>query len=959
MLGLTAAASSVWMSGSQAQLQLPDTAAVDSLRSVIGDTTVRPGHKSASVRRRASERLRAWRDSTDSVQSIVSDSLAKMAAAMEQTHLTSQERKRTRLNRDTTDTASTRTTGKRIMRVKTDLDNVVDIFAKDSMVLRGQNNAYLYGESNVTYGNIKLDAERIEMDMNTSTVYAVGAPDSTGEIMGSPVFDDNGTQYESKTMRYNFKTEKGYITDVITQQGEGYLTGGLSKKVDDNTIYIQNGRYTTCDKHEEPHFYFQLTKAKVRPKKDIVTGPAYMVLAGLPLPLAVPFGYFPFSEKYSSGIIFPTFGDDFNRGFYLSDGGYYFAINDNIDLALTGEIYTKGSWGLQARSAYVKRYKYSGNFNISYLKTILGDKGAPDYSKQTNFQVLWSHMQDSKANPAFTFSASVNFTTSGYSRNDLNSYYSNSFTENTKSSTVSATWRPPGSKWSISTTANISQRTQDSTLAVSFPNVSVSLSQVYPFKRKHPIGPERWYEKIRLSYQGQFNNSLTAKQDEFFKKSLIKDWRNGMRHTVPISATFNVFKYFNITPTVSITDRMYTNKVRRHWDPNAAVEICDTSYSFYNVWDFSASLSFDTKIYTFYRPMKFLGDKVKMIRHVLTPTISFNAAPDFGSSFFGYYGKYDYPDASGRMQTREYSYFPNSLFGVPGTGRTGSVTLSLANNLEMKVKSDADSTGEKKISLIENFTVSQSYNFAADSLRFSNINTSLMLRLVKNFNLNLSAVWDVYTYQLNEYGNPVRVNKLRIANGKGLGRLSSTGTSFSYTFNNDTFKRKKKKEGDSKEKNEPASRLANLYKKDHTQPSEEPETGHDDDLQMNPDGYAQWDVPWNLSVNYSIGYAYGNFNKQKMEYDGRITQNLSFSGNIRPTKNWNFSFSASYNFDTHKIAYMNCNISRDLHCFTMTASFVPVGPYKSYNFHISVNSSLLQDLKYDKRSSLSNGVSWY
>lgn len=475
MLGLTAAASSVWMSGSQAQLQLPDTVAVDSLRSVIEDTTVRPGHKSASVRRRASERLRAWRDSTDSVKSIVSDSLAKMAAAMEQTHLTSQERKRTRLNRDTTDTASTRTTGKRIMRVKTDLDNVVDIFAKDSMVLRGQNNAYLYGESNVTYGNIKLDAERIEMDMNTSTVYAVGAPDSTGEIMGSPVFDDNGTQYESKTMRYNFKTEKGYITDVITQQGEGYLTGGLSKKVDDNTIYIQNGRYTTCDKHEDPHFYFQLTKAKVRPKKDIVTGPAYMVLAGLPLPLAVPFGYFPFSEKYSSGIIFPTFGDDFNRGFYLSDGGYYFAINDNIDLALTGEIYTKGSWGLQARSAYVKRYKYSGNFNISYLKTILGDKGAPDYSKQTNFQVLWSHMQDSKANPAFTFSASVNFTTSGYSRNDLNSYYSNSFTENTKSSTVSATWRPPGSKWSISTTANISQRTQDSTLAVSFPNVSVSL----------------------------------------------------------------------------------------------------------------------------------------------------------------------------------------------------------------------------------------------------------------------------------------------------------------------------------------------------------------------------------------------------------------------------------------------------------------------------------------------------
>lgn len=933
---------------------MPDSLVVDStLQSLLPRDTLpaATANTPTAARRRSSRRLKEWRDSIDSIHALIADSL-------ENTQLTSQERKRVRLNADTTDTAA-RPLGKRIMRVKTDLDNVVDIYAKDSMVLKGQNNAYLYGESNVTYGNIKLDAERIEMDMNTSTVYAVGVPDSTGELTGSPVFDDNGTQYESKTMRYNFKTEKGYITDVITQQGEGYLTGGLSKKVDDNTIYIQNGRYTTCDNHEDPHFYFQLTKAKVRPKKDIVTGPAYMVLAGLPLPLAVPFGYFPFSEKYSSGIIFPTFGDDFNRGFYLSNGGYYFAINDNIDLALTGEVYTKGSWGLQARSAYVKRYKYSGNFNISYLKTILGDKGAPDYSKQTNFQVLWSHIQDTKANPSFNFSASVNFTTSGYSRNDLNSYYSNSFTENTKSSTVSATWRPAGSKWSVSATANIAQRSQDSTLAVSFPNLTVSLSQVYPFKRKRAVGPERWYEKIRMSYQGQFSNSLTAKQDEFFKKSLIKDWRNGMRHSIPISATFNVFKYFNVTPSVSITDRMYTNKVRRHWDPNAAVEICDTSYSFYNVWDFSASLSLDTKIYTFYRPMKFLGDKVKMIRHVLTPTVSFNAAPDFGSSFFGYYGQYDYPDANGKMQTRQYSYFPNSLFGVPGTGRTGSVTVSLANNLEMKVKSDNDSTGEKKISLIENFTVSQSYNFAADSLRFSNINTSIMLRLVKNFNLNLSAVWDVYTYALNQYGNPVRVNKLRIANGKGLGRLSSTGTSFSYTFNNDTFKRKKKTgTNDKKENTQSESRLANLYRKDHTQPQEEEET-QNDDMQINPDGYVQWDVPWSLSVNYSIGYAYGNFNKQKMEYDGRITQNLSFSGNIRPTRNWNFSFSASYNFDTHKIAYMNCNISRDLHCFTMTASFVPVGPYKSYNFHIAVNSSLLQDLKYDKRSSLSNGVSWY
>lgn len=872
--------------------------------------------------------------------------------------LTPQQRRRQRISSDSADVApTTPTAGPRIVRLKSDLDNPVDIVAKDSMVLVGQSKAYIYGDGKVTYGDIDLSAAEIQLDMDSSTVYAVGAIDSLGTLAGSPIFIDKGTSYESKTMRYNFRTEKGYITDVITEQGEGFLTGGTSKKVGDNVFYIQDGFYTTCDNHDHPHFGFRLTKAKVRPKKDIVTGPAYMVLEGLPLPLALPFGYFPFSERYSSGIIFPSFGDDYNRGFYLSNGGYYFAINDNIDLALTGEIYTKGSWGLQARSVYAKRYKFSGNFNISFLKTILGDKGLPDYSKQTNFQVLWNHTQDQKANPIFNFSASVNFTTSGYSRNDLGSYYSNSFTENTKSSSVNFTYRPPGSKWSFSGTANISQRSQDSTLAVSFPNITVTMSQIYPFKRKHAVGAERWYEKIRLSYSGQFNNSLTAKQNEFFKKSLIKDWRNGMRHSVPISATFSIFKYFNVTPSVSLTDRMYTTKVRRQWDPDAARELCDTTYNFYNVWDFNASVSLDTKIYGFYRPIGFLSKKVAMIRHVMTPTVSFSGAPDFSSPFFGYYGTYMKPGANGEMVAQKYSMFPNSLFGVPGQGRSGIVNFSLANNLEMKVRTDDDSIQEKKISLIENLSLSQSYNFAADSLNWSNLNTSIMLRLVKNFNLNLSAVWDVYTYQLNAAGNPVRVNVPRWKAGKGWGRLSSTGTSFSYTFNNDTFRRKKKEQKSDDE----ASGDSPPRPQTHNDRAQAPgsQGSADGDMVFNPDGYMKWEVPWSLTLNYSVQYGYGAFNKQKMEYDGKFTQNLSLSGNIRPTKNWNFSFTASYNFDTHKLAYMNCNISRDLHCFTMTASFVPVGPYKSYNFHISVNSSMLSDLKYDKRSSYSNGVNWY
>lgn len=846
----------------------------------------------------------------------------------------------------------------RISRVKVDLDSPVEFSAKDSLVLIGQNSVYMYGDSKVDYGDIKLTAANIEMDMNASTVYAVGVRDSVGEMKGTPVFTDRSGEYNSKTMRYNFKTQRGLITDVVTQQGEGYLTGGITKKTENDEYFLKSGRYTTCDQHDNPHFYFQVTKGKMRPKKDIVVGPTYMVLAGLPLPLAVPFGYFPFSEKYSSGVIFPSFGTDYQRGYYLSNGGYYFAINDNIDLALTGELYTRGSWGIAARSNYVKRYKYSGSFNISYLKSIFGEKGEPDYSSQTNFQVLWNHAQDSKANPNLNFSASVNFSTSGYNRNDQSSYYSDAFTENTKSSTVNMTYRIPQSKWSLSATANISQRTQDSTLSVSFPNLTLSMSQIYPFKRKKAVGEERWYEKIKMSYSGIFQNSLTARQDQFLQKNLIKDWRNGMKHTVPISATFNLFKYINLTPSISLSDRMYTNKVRRQWDPNAAAEVCDTTYNFYNVWDFNAAVSLDTKLYGFYKPMKFLGDKVKMIRHVLTPTVSFSASPDFSSSFFGYYGSYDYTTPNGETQTRKYSYFPNALFGVPGQGKQGALSLSLSNNVEMKVKTDNDSIGEKKISLIENFTLSQSYNFAADSLNWSNLNTSIMLRLVKNFNLNLSAVWDVYTYQLNSYGNPVRVNVPRWEVGKGWGRLSSTGTSFSYTFNNDTFKKLKnrgKKSDDSKDTS------------DHSEDEwdDDSSTGghshsHDDEpVAMRADGYAAWTMPWNLTLNYSVNYGYGEFDKKKMEYKGKITQNLSFSGNLRPTKNWNFGFTASYNFDTRKLAYMNCNISRDMHCFTMRASFVPVGPYKSYNFHISAKSSLLSDLKYDKRSSSSTGVTWY
>ncbi len=807
----------------------------------------------------------------------------------------------------------------RFIRERVDLDHVVQFNAKDSIILYGRSQAVMYGNGKIQYGDIDMTAAQISMDMDSSQVQAIGVPDTVGDLVGNPVFKDNSGEYESKVMKYNFKTKRGFITDIVTEQGEGYLTGGITKKTEDDYYYIKDGRYTTCDDHEHPHFYFQLTKAKVKPKKNVVTGPAYMVLEDLPLPIAVPFGYFPFSEKYQSGILMPTVGEDYNRGFYLRNGGYYLALGQYADLALTGEIYTRGSWGLSAQSSYSKRYKFSGSFSVNYLTTVTGEKGDPDYSKMKNFQVLWNHSQNQKANPYLTFSASVNFATSGYSRNSLNTYYTKAFTENTKSSTVNLTYKIPNSKLSISTNANISQRTADSTLTVS---------------------------------------SLTAKQNDFLHKSLVKDWRNGMSHTMPIQATFNVFKYFNITPNITLNDRMYTSKILQQWDPNASAVVRDTTYGFYNIFDFNFGVSVSTKVYGFFKPLKFLGklsEKLQMVRHVMTPSVSFTATPDFGAPFWGYYGNYERVMTDGTVMPVRYSYFQHGLYGSAPSAKSGVISFNIANNLEAKVKSESDSTGFKKISLIENFTLSQSCNLAADSLKWSNLSTSIMLRLTKGFNLNLNATWDVYKYALSPTGAPVRINKLRLFNGGGWGRLSSTGTSFSYTFNNDTFRRKRNKD---KNNNEQQSRTDTNRGNTDEKEDEGKDSGQTTDLEL-VDGYAKWECPWSLTLNYSVSYGYGSFNYKKLEYNGKWTQNLSLNATIRPTKNWSFNASASYNFDTHKIAYMNCTISRQMHCFEMSASFVPVGPYKSYNFHIAVKSSILQDVKYDKHSSMNNGVTWY
>ena len=863
------------------------------------------------------------------------------------------------------DTASTDTVSRKKEKEQA-LDAPVVYECSDSIVFANGGYAYLYGKGKVNYEQIELTADIITMNMDSSTVYATGVVDTAGVMQGKPVFKDGSTPYESQIMRYNFKTKKGFINNVVTQQGEGYVTSNDAKKDANDILYMQNGRYTTCDNHDHPHFYLALTKAKVHPKKNVVFGPAYMVVEDVPLPLAIPFGFFPFSSKYSSGFIMPTYGDEMNRGFYLRDGGYYFAISDKMDLALRGEIFTKGSWGVSAQSNYNKRYKFSGNVSLSYLVTKTGDKNMPDYSESKDFKITWTHRQDAKANPNSTFSASVNFATSSYERSNLDSYYDpNLYAQNTKTSSVSYSRTFADAGVTLSGTFNIAQTMRDSSISVTLPSLNISMSKKFPFRRKKRAGKERWYEKISVGYTGQLDNSIDTKDNLLFKSNLIRDWENGMRHNIPISATFQLFKYINVTPSFNYTSRWYTRRIKKDYDPaQQDVVVTDTTYGFYRVYDYNASLSLNTKLYGFYQPWKKLfGDKIQMIRHVLTPSVSFSAAPDFGKKRYGYYKTVTYTDADGEVRTEEYSPYEGSMFSYPGRGRQGSVTFSVANNLEMKVKSDRDSTGVRKISLIDDLSASMSYNFAAATRPWSDLSMNLRMKLTKNYTLNLNTSFATYAYEFDkETGRVVVGDRTEWSYGR-FGRFQGMGTSFSYTFNNETWKKwfgsDDEKENAGGEKDGAEDKMTNRNSR---------KEGQKEKATLDADGYMAFKMPWSLSVSYSFNLrenTYGmdpnRINKKTMRYPYEIVHTLSASGNLKIANRWNMSFSTSYDFDAHKIAQTTLTITRDLHCFTMSCSVTPFGLWKSYNFSIRANSSMLADaLKWDKRNNSNNSnVQWY
>lgn len=847
---------------------------------------------------------------------------------------------------------------------KEPLDAPVIYEASDSIVFTKDGYAHLYGEGKVNYQNIELTSAVITMNMDSSTVFAKGVADTTGVETGTPIFKDGETPYESKIMRYNFKTKKGFINNIVTQQGEGYVTSEEGKKGADDEIYMRHGKYTTCDNHEHPHFYLRLSMAKVRPKKNVVFGPAQLVVEDVPLPIAVPFGFFPFNSSYSSGFIMPTYGDEMNRGFYLRDGGYYFAISDQMDLKVLGEIFTKGSWGLSAASNYNKRYKFSGSFNASYLVTKTGEKNMPDYSVSKDFRIQWSHRQDAKANPNSSFSASVNFATSSYDRSSLSSLYNpQQYSQNTKASSVSYSRNFPEIGLNISSTFNITQNTRDSSLSMTLPDVNISLNRIYPFKRKKSVGDERWYEKISLQYTGSITNSISTKDNLLFKTPLTQ-WENGMQHKIPVSATFNLFKYINVVPSFNYTERWYLRKVKQSYDPSPASTDHvkrDTINGFNRLYDYNLSLQMNTKLYGMYKPL-FMKSKELQIRHVFTPTVSYTYTPDFGKSRYGYYDTYTYTDEDGEVRTVEYSPYEGAVYGYPGKNMSQNISFSVDNNIEMKMKSDKDTTGYKKISLIDQLGASLSYDVA--NKRWSDLSMNLRLKLTKSYTFNMNASFATYAYEFDENGNVVVGDRTEWSYGR-FGRFQGYSGSFSYTLNNDTFKKlfgkkeedEKNKDNKGKEENEDEETDEETEEQNNNSNMRKTEKAS-----VDSDGYLAFKFPWSVSLSYSYSIREDrskDINIKTMRYPYSLTHSLNVSGNFKIGSRWNMTYSTGYDFTSKEMSMTTLNITRDLHCFNMSCGLV-FGPFTSYNFSIRANSSMLTDaLKWDQRSNTGSAVTWY
>jgi len=833
------------------------------------------------------------------------------------------------ISNDSTITAPIKTLSDSI--AKPVLEATITYSAEDSTIADFENQkVFMYKGGVVNYQSIELKADYIMLDLVNKEVYAEGLPDSTGTKVGNPVFKDGDEEFESKTLRYNFETQKGYITDVKTSQGDGFVHSELTKKISKDEFILRKGKYTTCDA-EHPHFYLRMTKAKVISNEKIITGPAYMVLEDFPIyfPM-IPFGYFPNSTTYTSGILIPTYGEEQSRGFFLREGGYYWAANEFFDLSVRGDIYSKGSWAGKLHTNYKVRYKYNGSLDFSYNLNKYSEEPLPDAKTTKGFSLTWSHSQDSKANPNRTFSANVNLSTSSFDKE--NSLTVKSYLQTQKSSSISYSKRFENTPFNMSMNLRHSQNSRDTTLSLSLPEMTVNMSKVNPFKVKSRIGPVKWYEKISFSYSGSLKNSITAKEKEILQKSLVRDWQNGIRHSIPISLpSFNLMKYINLSPSFNYSERWYTNYVNKTYDPTynnpipGGIEhvLVDTVYAFRRNYEYSYSLSSSTNIYGMYI-MRNPNSKIKAIRHKITPSVSFSYTPDFGQKKFRFWDSYI--DASGRPQY--YSHFEKGVFGYTGRGESGAMSFSLSQNLEAKVLEVNDTTKTKddkpvfkKVKIIDNLGMNASYNMIADSMKLTPISISARTT-IKGVSVNMGANMNPYMvdndgkiYDEYVWNHLKGINK--------LGRLTNANLSFGMNFES---KKGKKEAEENKELIDEEKALPGSYSQ-----------------------YVDFNIPWSFRFDYSFYYT-NSFNP-KDEEPKKIMQSLNFGGRLNLTEKWNMDMNTNFDIQAMKFSFTTINVSRTLHCWSMSFSFVPFGERKSYSFNLSASSAMLRDLKISKQSS--------
>jgi len=818
-------------------------------------------------------------------------------------------------------------------KTRTVIDALIVRTASDSIVQDLANKkVYMFGDAEVTYGDIKLKAAFIEVDFSTNTVFASGLKDSTGKLYGNPEFTEGDQTFKSRLMTYNFTTKEGVITDVMTQDDQGYLHGEKVKKMDDNTINMLHGWYSTCNNETDPHFAFKFKKSRVIPEKKIVTGPAYLEIEGMPTPLGLPFGMFPNTSKRKSGILIPTFGEVANKGFGLEGGGYYWAINDYMDLKTTFDIYTHGSWTLRPNFNYKKRYKYSGGFDLGVARNVVGTKGTPSFSNTMDYRINWRHSQDPKARPRSTFSANVNIVTSNYVAYnvvEVQDYLSNEFQSSVAYQT---SW---ANRFYLTLNSSFRQNTKTHQVNLALPEVTFTVNTFYPLRKKAGSGKKRFYEDLSVAYSMNAKNTINTVDSLLFTNSTIdKYMQNGAIHKIPISLPLKVMKYFTLSNSLNINDRMYSMSKDKYWANDTVIQggdtlvnevVIDTTRGFSNALDYSLSTSLGTKLYG---QVNFKKGMVRAVRHVFTPSIGFSYNPDFSSDRYNYYDSY----IDGNGNEIYYSKFDGSLYGSPPSAKSSRLTYSFANNLEMKVRNRKDTiTGMKKITLIDRLTFSGSYDFAKDSFNISTLSVSGNTRLWKDFSIQYNSLWD--PYMLDSEGR--RVNKTVWSEYNRLFRWQNTtwSLSLSYSLSDDTFNKNKKVPANAPKGNVPAEELEEM-----------------NEIIDNPVNYVDWNIPWSLSFNYTFQYRTAeSYSEQSRVIVDTYVQTLGVNGQVNITPKWKFTISTGWDFNQNALSFTNISLYRDLHCWEMRFNWIPIGTRKSWNFSLNVKASILQDMKLNKK----------